>query len=97
MSSSLLNNRGYLIDWHSMNQPLNVEFIEKILSASGLEESVKSLVIISEHNDYDHYEIALNDGTCWRLKLSFDNNLTTNTLLDDFITSVNPFISIELK
>ena len=74
MSSSLLNNRGYLIDWHSMNQPLNVEFIEKILSASGLQEPVESLVMISEHNDYDHYEIALNDGTCWRLKLSFDNN-----------------------
>ena len=57
-----------------MNQPLNVEFIEKILSASGLQEPVESLVMISEHNDYDHYEIALNDGTCWRLKLSFDNN-----------------------
>jgi hypothetical protein len=77
MSSSLLNNRGYLIDWNAANQPLNTEAIEKILRSAGLGQPIENLSIISEDNDYDSYEIQLKDGTCWRLKMSFESGSLT--------------------
>jgi hypothetical protein len=56
---------------------MNLEALEKILKQSGISDSPQNVNLISEEDDYDSYEIQLENGTVWRLKISFDSKTLT--------------------
>jgi hypothetical protein len=74
MRPTLFNNRAYLIDSTTLADPIDEKALGKILRSSGIDGTISSTQLLSEENDYDNYQIELDDGTLWRLKISFDKN-----------------------
>ncbi len=69
---SLFNNRAYLVDSATRNDPIDKEALGKILKESGIEGPISGTKSIYEGGDYDGYEIELKNGTRWRVKISLD-------------------------
>ena len=52
---------------------LGQEFLQKCLKESNISDTIKTISVLSEENNYDSYEIETAEQRVFRVKISFDS------------------------
>jgi hypothetical protein len=72
--SSILNNRIFSVDsTFGQNSTLGQEFLQKCLKESNIADTIETVTVVSEENNYDSYEIETVEERVFRVKISSDS------------------------